>query len=193
MTIWITSDLHFGHKNIAGPTVSNWESGYRNFDSVEEMNDTIISNLNECVTEGDTLYVLGDFAMGPTQLIPEHRKRINCADIRLIYGNHDKAIRGNSSYRDLFTFCKDYHETRHDGVKVCMSHYCQTVWNENGRGSVQLYGHSHGSLPEPPGRQFDVGVDCHDFKPLTLDECVSYATSKPVVTLDNHTSKTSYH
>lgn len=39
--VWITSDTHFSHTNIAGPSVSSWKSGYRNFESVHEMNKAL--------------------------------------------------------------------------------------------------------------------------------------------------------
>ena len=36
-----------------------------------------------------------------------------------------------------------------------------------GRGVVNLHGHSHGRL-KPMTRQYDVGVDAWDFRPVTL-------------------------
>ena len=59
--LFFSSDFHLGHENIAGPKVSNWSSGYRNFDSVHEMNRTIIDNINKMVGPQDELYFLGDF------------------------------------------------------------------------------------------------------------------------------------
>ncbi len=43
------------------------------------------------------------------------------------------------------------------------------VLNGMGRGAVNLHGHSHGRLP-PMNRQFDVGEDVRDFRPVTLAE-----------------------
>ena len=37
MNIWFTSDTHFGHTNIAGPSISVWKDGYRNFNSVQDV------------------------------------------------------------------------------------------------------------------------------------------------------------
>jgi calcineurin-like phosphoesterase family protein len=36
-----------------------------------------------------------------------------------------------------------------------------------GKGSINLHGHSHGRL-KPLPRQFDVGVDVWDFRPVRL-------------------------
>ena len=54
MNIWFTSDLHFSHKNIAGAKVSQWNSGFRTFDSIDQMNDTLFNTLNKFLifTEG---------------------------------------------------------------------------------------------------------------------------------------------
>jgi calcineurin-like phosphoesterase family protein len=43
------------------------------------------------------------------------------------------------------------------------------VWNKSHLNSWQLYGHSHGDL-DPIGKQYDVGVDSNDFKPLSYEE-----------------------
>ena len=58
------SDFHLGHANIAGPKTSKWKEGYRNFDSVVEMNDEIINTINKYVKHDDVLYFLGDFCFG---------------------------------------------------------------------------------------------------------------------------------
>jgi calcineurin-like phosphoesterase family protein len=41
-----------------------------------------------------------------------------------------------------------------------------------------LFGHSHGKLP-PYGKSFDIGVDCHNYKPLSLDEVVEKMRALP--------------
>ena len=55
MNIWLTSDTHFGHTNIAGPKISNWTSGYRDFNSVHEMNMALVDGINKYVKEDDIL------------------------------------------------------------------------------------------------------------------------------------------
>jgi hypothetical protein len=45
------------------------------------------------------------------------------------------------------------------------------VWPNHSRGAWQLYGHSHGNLPDDPiSLSMDVGVDSHDFRPWHFDE-----------------------
>ena len=47
------ADLPFGHANAI--SFDN-----RPFETVEEMNETLIQNWNACVTPADTVYVLGE-------------------------------------------------------------------------------------------------------------------------------------
>ena len=79
--IWVTSDTHFNHANII-------KYCNRPFSSVEEMNEPIIANWNKVVSQGDTVYHLGDFALGNKSLIPDFLERLN-GHISFIMGNHD--------------------------------------------------------------------------------------------------------
>lgn len=62
-------------------------------------------------------------------------------------------------------------------------HYAMRVWRSSFRGTWHLYVHSHGSLTDDPTmNSFDVGVDCHDFYPLSYEEVkhiMSLKTWKP--------------
>jgi calcineurin-like phosphoesterase family protein len=78
---WFISDTHFGHKNII-----EYEKECRPFDTVEEMNDTIISRWNSVVGVRDTVYHLGDFCFGRSNI--EIAGRLNGRK-KLIMGNHD--------------------------------------------------------------------------------------------------------
>ena len=53
--VFVTSDLHFGHKNII-----KYEN--RPFKDVEEMDQKLIENWNNKVGKDDTVYILGDFS-----------------------------------------------------------------------------------------------------------------------------------
>jgi calcineurin-like phosphoesterase family protein len=62
-----------------------------------------------------------------------------------------------------------YAEVEFDGTPLALCHYAFRTWNGMYRGRLNLHGHSHGRL-KPMPRQYDVGVDVHDFRPVTLDE-----------------------
>jgi calcineurin-like phosphoesterase family protein len=53
---FFTSDLHFGHSNVI-----NYSN--RPFSSVEEMDQILVSNWNDVVTNKDRVIIAGDLAM----------------------------------------------------------------------------------------------------------------------------------
>ena len=63
--VWLTSDTHLGHKNIVSG-ISGWEAnrGQRKFNTLEEMDDTIINNINKYVKPDDILFHAGDWSFG---------------------------------------------------------------------------------------------------------------------------------
>ena len=61
----------------------------------------------------------------------------------------------------------DYAEIEVDGRPLVLGHYAFRSWNRQHKGALNLHGHSHGRL-KPLPRQFDVGVDVRDFRPVTL-------------------------
>lgn len=91
MTTYFSSDLHFSHKNIL--TLSG-----RPFASVEEMNEAIISRWNGTVRDDDTVWVLGDVAMGSIADSLALCARLNGNKI-LLCGNHDRAWAGWQQHR----------------------------------------------------------------------------------------------
>jgi len=90
--VWFTSDTHFGHKNIL-----EYEKEARPFNTVEEMNEQLISNWNNTVRPKDIVYHLGDFAFGKHNLHIAGRLH---GRKRLILGNHD--VYGCHLYLDYF-------------------------------------------------------------------------------------------
>lgn len=94
--LFFTSDTHFNHTNIC-EGVSKWagERNCRPFQSLSEMNQTLVDNINSVVGEDDILFHLGDWSFGGKEQIWEFRKRIKCKNIHLIFGNHDHHIVGD--------------------------------------------------------------------------------------------------
>lgn len=167
MADFITADLHLGHRNII-------KYCNRPFSSFEEMDSTIINNINDKVGVKDRLIVVGDFCL--KKLVPYYLNRINCKRVWLIKGNHDKKVNPN----DGFEVVKDYHEETYDlgeeyPTPFVMCHYPMLSWNKSHYGSYMIHGHCHGTLSGHKGLasdayRIDVGVDCHDFQPLTPKE-----------------------
>jgi calcineurin-like phosphoesterase family protein len=198
MNIWFTSDTHFGHTNIAGPSISVWKDGYRNFNSVQEMNDALVNNFNKIVGEDDILYHLGDWSFGGVHNIYYFRKSLIYKNIHLILGNHDQHIRDkeikflDSSFNpmDLFNSVQDVFTGKIGKREFHLSHYSHQVWPASHKGVIHLFGHSHGSL-KGIGRSMDVGVDTHpEFRPYHINEIIKIMDKIPVNFIDHHEEST---
>ena len=163
---YFTSDSHFGHRNIIGYC-------NRPFKSVEEMDEAMISKWNATVGMEDEVFHLGDFAMGKTAA-PTILNRLNGRK-HLIWGNHDSNQVRNL---DLWESAQPYLEINLDGHFVVLCHYKFDVFNKSHRGAIQLYGHSHGTMPGN-NQQLDVGVDCWDFTPVNLEQILRRMKSLP--------------
>lgn len=160
MTIWFTSDTHFNHEGAI-------EYCNRPFKSVEEMDETLISNWNKLVQPRDHVYHLGDFGFGHNDIIKKYRYRLR-GKIHLILGNHDYK---NKTHRltGVFTSISDLMTLKHNNKKIVLCHYAMRVWDSSHFNSWQLFGHSHGNL-QGAGKQFDVGVDSFDYKPISFEK-----------------------
>ncbi len=121
----------------------------------DEMDTVLISNWNHAVGENDIVYHMGDFSFRGKGETLEILSKLN-GRIRLIRGNHDKVLKGDEMLRK-FEWVKDYYEGKApDGTKIIMCHTAFLVWNKSHRGSWNVCGHSHGSLPERDAKQLDV-------------------------------------
>lgn len=79
---FFTSDTHFGHANIIN--LCN-----RPFKDVNHMNDMLVENWNSVVSDDDTVFHLGDFALGGSAVWSNVLSRLK-GKIYLILGNHDR-------------------------------------------------------------------------------------------------------
>lgn len=172
--IWFTSDLHFNHANII-------KYCDRPFADVEEMNNTLISNINELVKEDDELYVLGDFAFlnrASFESGLEIFNRIQCKNKILIQGNHDEKNVKQLPWKELL-FLKELYI---DGcTPIVMSHIPIENLSKDYNGKYQRYIHLHGHLHSKTPIQsdtkpiFDVGVDAWNYQPVSLDKILILA------------------
>jgi calcineurin-like phosphoesterase family protein len=199
--IWFTSDSHFGHTNIAGPKISSWTSGYRNFNSVHEMNMALVDGINKYVKEDDILYHLGDWSFGGAQNILQFRSYIVCKNIHLILGNHDQHIVDKEiKYHDtsfnpieLFSSVQDVLEVSHGKNKFFLSHYPHLSWHHAYKGVIMLHGHEHGSFNHLNKNtlRMDVGVDSAkmilgEFRPFSIEEVIDLNSRKKIIPISHH-------
>lgn len=167
--IWVTSDLHFYHKNVI-------KYCDRPYNSVEEMNDGLIENWNKEIKDKDTIYLLGDFCLtSRIELIEPILLRLN-GSIHFIRGNHDKFLKRFDGFsdkaQDKFLSISDIKEktfTFDKKQKFIMCHYPMVSWHGSYYGAMMLHGHCHGDLNNHGIRRYDVGVDNNNMKPCHID------------------------
>lgn len=164
--IYFTADLHLGHANII-------KYCQRPFECVEEMNEILIGNWNSVVKPIDTVYVLGDFAMGDPK---PYLKRLY-GDIYLIPGDHDRTDKWPGPATTVLP--KIYRYGIWDQL-VVLCHYPILAWPRSHYGAWHLHGHCHeGTLPYVPGKIINVGVDLECFRPVSWPEVVQYMKGQP--------------
>lgn len=199
--IFFTSDTHAFHKNICRGT-TEWQGkgqGVRDFDTIEEMTELIVNNINSRINWNDTLYHIGDWSFNGADKIKLFRDRINCNNIHLIFGNHDQHITPiESQYRKLFTSCEYYKEISIGGSKnpanlIVMSHYPMVSWNRAAKGSQMLHGHEHGGVNKHnlTCKRLDVGIDSAkmilgDYVPFHIEEILRINNKKEILILGHH-------
>ena len=180
--VWITSDPHYNHKNICR-SVTNWRTqdgdvptyNTRDFQSIDQMNDALVNNINFKVGQNDTLIILGDIAFGGFESIGKFLDRLVCKNIHLVLGNHDHHIRNNrENIQEFFISVSDYLQVRINDQDFVLSHYPFASWNGLNKGVIHLHGHVHLSNQNKwgNGKRLDVGVDGNGYFPYKITEIV---------------------
>jgi calcineurin-like phosphoesterase family protein len=155
--IYFTGDTHFGDPRVL-------RLDRRPFFNMVEHDAALIRNWNETVDTKDEVWHLGDFMSAKTGDCAELLARLNGRK-HLIIGNNDPATTTNSPGWESV---QHYAELRHEGHHLILCHYAFRTWNQMGKKSINLHGHSHGRL-KPLPRQYDVGVDGQELRPVTLE------------------------
>ena len=147
---FITADEHYFHHNML-------KYANRPFKSIEEMNETLISNHNEVVSCDDITIHAGDFTLKDKKHAEKIIKRLNGNHI-FLKGSHDRWLKKNTNMIWEGTIDKQF-------IVIC--HYCLRTWARSHYNSWHFFAHSHGKL-EPIGKSWDVGVDNNNFYPFSF-------------------------
>lgn len=156
--IFFTSDTHFGHTDII-------RYCNRPFATVEEMDNTLISNWNSVVRDGDEVYHLGDFS----------------------FGNHDgdfwkldvwTRLRGIQKLPPIKTMGFEVDGNR---FTLTMCHYPMVHWNRSHHpNNWHLFGHVHNSpIQWQNSMSKNVGVDMTNFKSVDLVSLYNELKARP--------------
>lgn len=178
MATYFSSDYHLGHTNII-------KYDGRPFNSVEEMDETIIKNHNSVVKPKDDFYFLGDLCFNNKAY--DYLRRLNGRKF-FIRGNHDRH-EITRLYRDFGTYLGDMAEITVGKQRIVLCHYSMNVWNKSHRGVWHLYGHSHHSLPDNPNSlSFDAGINGveYNYTPFSFEYAQERMSKKTYKSIDHH-------
>ena len=157
--IYLIADLHLNHRNII-------RYCNRPFDSVEEMNRTIIDNWNRVVNDDDLVYVVGDLAFGKDKT--QHWVDKLKGNVFLILGNHDRGVINIPHAEKLILEYKGY--------EFLLVHNPHGVDNWSG---WRISGHTHNNdtknypFINPDKKTINVGIELTGYMPVSLDFLVS--------------------
>jgi calcineurin-like phosphoesterase family protein len=161
MATFVTADLHLNHGNII-------RYCKRPYDDMADMNNCLVENWNRTVSEGDTVFHIGDFCFrrmvnGIYQGVDYWKSKLN-GNLILIAGNHDKYL----AMKSLTIYFS--------GIEVLLRH--NPIYSESDIPSGIKYvlcGHIHDKWDKRivgDAKVINVGVDVSDFKPNQLAEVV---------------------
>jgi calcineurin-like phosphoesterase family protein len=174
--VYVTSDLHLGHKNIYK---------YRDkFDSIEEHDDYIIDKILE-LRKQDVLLVLGDFLFDNPNFdnYIERLSKKKCR-IKLVMGNHDslKLLK-----EDIVEMQSPLYQKKNIWISHCPIHPGEM---RNRLGNI--HGHLHGELVTqrstrfnnfnnrvqhkniPDKRYYNVNLDVNDYQFVEFKKIEEY-------------------
>ncbi len=173
--IYVTSDAHFGHRNII-------EFCNRQFGDVHSMNKHMTESWNKVIKPEDEVYYLGDFSLTMSKRFARNLLcKLNGIKY-MIKGNHDRTYMLNNYKNSGLIQWWDYsHEMSyvHNGktYNFSMSHYPH--YPSKGSDIICLHGHvhgiyeHHGEYVHAPG-VIDVGVDNVGYEPLSIVQIIEY-------------------
>jgi calcineurin-like phosphoesterase family protein len=164
--VWVWSDQHFGHNNII-------EFSDRPFPDLLTMEEHMIANFNECVSENDISIWVGDVTFMGNDKTNELLDSCNGYKI-LVVGNHDfnrKKLR-NLNFDEV-------HLVKHieiNDVDMVFTHYPMENLPEpyvNVHGHIHIYPPNVGPCNGP--QHINVNCEFHNYKPVNLKEIYKQA------------------
>ena len=173
-SVWITSDTHFGHRNIIKYCNRPWNHGKDEDGSiivtdedVLAMDNEIIKRWNSVVKDSDIVWHLGDFALGGKEVAERVFPQLN-GKINLVMGNHDHWKL--KWYYDL-GFNRVYDRKVIINDFVILSHAPLMFLNENCP-FFNVFGHVHDSSAYQTWTKTGccVCVERHDYTPVSFEE-----------------------
>jgi calcineurin-like phosphoesterase family protein len=181
MSAFVTADTHFGHSKSLS-FIQPDGSPLRPFDSVEEMDETMVANWNAVVGPRDTVYHLGDVVIPRASL--KILDRLNGRKI-LVRGNHDQGpLKDFSRYfedvRGAFFHPGD--STMRGGLIFTHIPVHPSCLTGHYLGNVHGHLHCHQIITdgEVDRRYYNCCVERNDFAPVPLETIKEYFRGRSV-------------
>lgn len=172
-----SSDWHLSHNNVI-----NWSK--RPFDSIEQMNDTIIQNMINATQGGDDFYFLGDLSWDQNVTKDFFARWPYNVNFHWILGNHEK-----KQWKKFESKCASISMLKEININktmVVLCHYPMLTWNKSHYNSWMLYGHHHKNSHGrekidklATGKMLNVNVEFHHYNPWTEEELIQYMSKRP--------------
>ena len=161
--IFYVADTHFSYE----PLVER-----RGFVSAAQMDEALIENWNNTVSDEDTVYLVGDIGYNggfvPCEILAQLKGRKH-----LVRGNHDTCYEDAQLLYRYFESVTDFTEIDDGDMHILLCHY-PLLYNKRG---YMIHGHLHNGdqfydiLKDLP-RMLNCGVDLNGMKPVTLEELI---------------------
>jgi calcineurin-like phosphoesterase family protein len=160
---YVIGDMHLNHHNIV-------KYCDRPFDHVVEMNNVLIKNWNLTVRKTDTVFFLGDMAMGNSDRII---RSLN-GKILFVKGNHDRTNEPGTMHELL--------NAKYKGEDFQFIHNPDRL-NGNKFDGWTIHGHHHNNHPDTypffsrENRRFNVSVENIKYQPLSMSKIIDIISS----------------
>lgn len=194
--VYFTAGLRLGSESV----LNRWRPQY---DSILEMDQSLIDNWNSVVKQRDLVVIAGDFSDYSAYKTIQILKRLNGRK-QLVIGNNDTFIRDDLIRSEkVFTWIGDMLNFKDDetGRWFYVCHYPMLSWKNCDKGTLHIHGHLRGSSIGGEGKHcmedytseapliylknaYNVEVDLNSFKPVSVVEVVQ-ATSRGLCTALN--------
>lgn len=162
------ADLHFGHSD----NILKWRP---DFTSVENMELTIVDNINSIVRTNDKLFLLGDIVISRSGF--KSFDKILCENIYLILGNHDNEREG-ITFRDWSDRVRNIRSSidfKIDKHSIVLSHI-PVHMESNPRWDYNIHGHLHDVVINDP-RYINVSCEQIGYKPVNKKQILEIINS----------------
>lgn len=163
MSSFYTSDTHFNSQRTL-------DLSRRPFSSVADMNAAMIDNINSVCSQDDDLYIIGDFG---DYTFAEYLN----PNIILVCGNYEhndmgKDFAGNFTLFEKYLIDRGFSQV-HLNELITPDYFMNHFPSRGIEGRFNLFGHIH-KLQMVKRNGLNVGVDCHNFYPISEETVASF-------------------